>query len=204
MAIWHFNCSLVPQKWLDHDVGRHLLNRPDEKPNFEAAWRTRNEEFSILEFCDSRFTRKTPSDQQTPIKMLQWDCGNGNEIQVAIGHGTVTGVTALIDTRQAYGDFSTVLLELSVLTGCMLHFDDSGRIVEPVMETLVAAIGGSEAARAARDPGNSQQPETTDDSTENGIATAIPINGSADSSTESPHSETEPTDHRPLRYANLT
>ncbi len=202
MAIWHFNCSLVPQKWLDHDVGRHLLNRSDEKPNFEAAWRTRNEEFSIIEFCDSRFSRKIPGDQQTPIEMLQWDCGNGNEIQVAIGHGTVTGVTALIDTRQAYGDFSTVLLELSVLTGCMLHFDDSGRIVEPIMETLVAAIGGSEAARAARDPGNSE--DATPDAPEQSVATPIDINAGDDSGSSNAHAESDATEHRPLRYANVT
>jgi len=160
---------------------------------FEAAWRTRTDEFSIIEFCDSRFTRIAPSDNHDRLQMLRWDCENGNEIQVAIGHGAVTGVVAQIDTRQAYGDFCTALLELSVLTGCLLHFSDSGRIVEPVMETLVAAIGGSDAARCARDPGieesdvNTEPADTVVESEESGL-----------------NSTDETTVHKPAQYANLT
>lgn len=202
MAIWHFNCSLVPKKWLDHDVGRHLINRPTEKPNFEAAWRTRNEEFSIIEFCDSRFTRVDPDEKEVQLQMLRWDCDNGNEILVAIGHGAVTGVTALIDTRQAYGEFSTTLLELSVLTGCLLHFDDSGRIVEPVMETLVAAIGGSEAARAARDPGTSEQIDSADDTP---VADSVEPaeQPAAEQSGGKPTDSTAVEQEQPLHYANI-
>lgn len=194
MANWHFDCALVPKKWLDHDVGRHLIHRAGEKPNFEAAWRTRTDEFSIIEFCDSRFTRIAPSDNHDRLQMLRWDCENGNEIQVAIGHGAVTGVVAQIDTRQAYGDFSTALLELSVLTGCLLHFSDSGRIVEPVMETLVAAIGGSDAARCARDPGIEEP----------GDLTAEQADADVNNDESGLNSADESTVHKPAQYANLT
>jgi|GEM_PF-3414550 len=202
MATWHFDCSLVPKKWLDHDVGRHLIHRAGEKPNFEAAWRTRTDEFSIIEFCDSRFTRIAHSEQQDRLQTLGWDCGNGNSIQVAIGHGTVTGIVALIDTRQAYGEFCTALLELSVLTSCLLHFSDSGRIVEPLMETLVAAIGGSEAARCARDPGTTEAEELAD-STESLDSSSNELN-TVDDESRPNQSDDDSATLPTTRIANLT
>lgn len=148
MAVWQFKCEFVPRRWLNSSGADPDTSMDQAELPVARWWRNCQPQVSVIRFCDERYERTASADGT----VLIWHAGEGSEIKVHTEGESIGRISADIDVRHPYHEFATMLLELSVLSGAMLYLEETGRFVEPELETLTAAIGGSEAARFVRNP----------------------------------------------------
>ena len=154
MAAWQFQFSLVPEAGIRRVHGQivgvlpeymaHISNGPvREISEFENYW----ESIEIPPFALEILEELLPERVSWSGDARMFGSEDGNSIEV-----WGDDINCYIDVRNFDLSFLESLIDIARKASCMIVLKDDGRVIDPVLVSLVNEVGRSSAAKFVENP----------------------------------------------------